>query len=215
MDFPIATTVSAASAALSAVAAFAAWHATRRAASAAERANTTADTVARIERDRRRGELRPQLSISLRDAPGSGGNPDYNVLRFGFPGPNDLEPYGPLKVTVTVRDDRDRSHDNTLPGGLTAEEIAAHVWGPWKLQRGTDNTDDTGRTCPVREVRVGEELRCAIERTRSPHTHEGAQEHWRRDYTGTPMRLRIEVECKGFDPWVFLEEFDPDAVSQP
>ncbi|WP_370131651.1 hypothetical protein [Streptacidiphilus sp. EB103A] len=209
MGFPIANTIYTISAVASAIAAGASWRTAQRANAAADRANEaaekanlTADTLAAIERDRRHSELRPQLDISRVPRQGS----TQELLHFMFKGPNELEPHGPLNVTITVRDDRDRSHDRILPGGPTREEVAAQVWGPWRLAPGADGVDPLGRSFANQLVAVGEKLVCAIEKTTPPAWDANDAERWWRKYRPTPLRFRVEVTCEGFEPWVFLEE---------
>ncbi|MFC1409937.1 hypothetical protein ACEZCY_24695 [Streptacidiphilus sp. N1-12] len=196
MGFPFATTVSAVSAAASALAAFAAYHAARK-------ANSTAVAVANIERDRRHSELRPVLEIGT---PQSATDPD--ILRFRFTGPDELESFGLLTVTVTIRDDRDRSNDSLLGGSPTREELAAQIWGPWRLRPRVDGADQQGRSAPGRTVRVGEELVSSIDKTLSPQWSRD-QPGWDRQYSGAPIRLRVEITAEGFRPWVLLREVPP------
>ena len=63
---------------LSAVAAVGSWRAARR-------ANKTAETVARIERDRRHEERRPQFDLTL-EARG----PQHSMLNVHLAGPDEL-----------------------------------------------------------------------------------------------------------------------------
>ncbi len=197
MGFPIATTVSAVSAGLSAVAAVGAWVAAHRANGASRRANNTADVLAKIERDRRHAELQPIVEIDAAR---------YGVLRLKFVGPDELEPHGPLRVTVAIRDDRDRSEDPTLGDGPSREAVAAQVWGPWHLAPRTDGADQAGRTAADRKVALGEGLLSTIERTPAPRWYAGGQASWDQAYDDEPIRLRITVTCEGFEPWVLLRE---------
>lgn len=211
MGFPIANTIYTISAVASAIAAAASWRtaeranlAADRANEAADKANLTADTLAAIERDRRHSELRPVLEIATPSAPNT---PD--VLRFRFTGPDELEPLGPLTVTITIRDDRDRSNDPILGGGPTREDVAAYIWGPWRFRPGVDDADETGRVAQQRTVAVGEELCSTVEKSPAPRWYAGDQPAWDRHYGQSPVRLRIEVTAPGFQPWVILREVEP------
>lgn len=117
----------------------------------AELAYQTAESVAQIERDRWHRELTPKIAFRVTKERG------YVELLVLYGGPSSL---GRLtSVELRVRDDRDRSNDPILGGGLTAEERDATIWGPYRFRHSTNSADETGRSIEPLSLLPGEEYR--------------------------------------------------------
>lgn len=127
MDYLAITSTAAAG--LSALAAIGSWNAARRAnktsaqaQATGERAYETANAVARIERDRRREERRPQFDLTLEPR-----SPQHSMLNVHLAGPDELGEVESVSIRVDD-DDKDRTH--LTPGGATREDIDNQIWGP-------------------------------------------------------------------------------------
>ncbi|MFD6936250.1 hypothetical protein ACFWAP_08875 [Streptomyces goshikiensis] len=176
---------------LSVVAAAAAWEATGRASDTAEQARRTAEIVARIERDRWLSELTPQFEFTLTKE----GDQAAKLL-IHLAGPDAL---GHLdSVTVRVGDD-DYDHTPTQhrlgyvdPHGPTPEQIAAHVFGPFRLRPRVNDADDDGRELTFTDLQVGRGRPLALDRTMPGMWMVGkTYDSWQREYEGHPVRLVI------------------------
>ncbi|WP_432060956.1 hypothetical protein [Streptomyces sp. S1] len=195
---------------LSVAAAAAAWEATGRASDTAEEARRTAETVARIERARWLAELTPQFEFTLTEE----GDRAAKLL-VHLAGPDAL---GHLdSVTVRIGDD-DYDHTPTQqrlgytdPNGPTPEQIAAHVWGPFRLRPRIDEADETGRELTFADLRVGRGRPLALDRT-TPGTWMGGETYdsWQRKYEGHPLRLLFTCR-RGEETWQIARTVDnPD-----
>jgi hypothetical protein len=147
------------------------------AAAAAEYARRSAKSAAEtaaLDRQRRHAELTPHFRVALERA-----NPgvDTQRLRVFLIGPPELERLDAL--TMTIRDDHPwRGQGPQLAGGPTPEQVARHIWGPYRFTpgtgpgadavRGIPGADPTGRTTPTRGMPVGEELQFSLEPTLPP-----------------------------------------------
>lgn len=182
----------------SAVAAGASWRAVLR-------ANNTADSVARIERDRWHADLTPRLQLEIR-------NDQHLRLAVRFDGPAGLRVLD--RLILTVRDDRDRSGDNQLAGGATPEEIAKTIWGPYRLRPRIDNADETGRSVELTEIHLDETRLLALDPSIPPDWYSGADglQRWRDQYDGTPLRLWAECHATGHKPWTVPFNVTPSAM---
>ncbi|WP_329394304.1 hypothetical protein OHA45_12155 [Streptomyces lydicus] len=183
-----------AAAALSAVAAVGSWIAARR-------ANSTAATVARIERARWRDDLTPRFVLSLRDLGGGRFN-----LHVHLDGPDSLGDLDAVSMEV-VNDDMD--HRVLNPGfGLTQEEADAHIWGPFRFTPGVDGADERGRSVPSVALMMGRGRPFAMERTRPGHWMVGqVAEGWQQRYVGMPIRLRLTCS-RGQDTWILARKVE-------
>lgn len=182
------TSIAAAAALFSGMAGAAAWR-------AALAANRTADSVAKIERDRWHTEMTPRVDLSVVN---ERGRPEL-LVRFSGPAP--LEAIDALELSV--RDDRDRTNDLLLAGGATAEERANTIWGPLRLSPHIDGADDLGRRAEPFTLEHGEERRFALEPSQPPRWYEGAEgaHRWQGDYQDKPLRIWVRCAVKGHSPW--------------
>ncbi|GAI07085.1 unnamed protein product, partial [marine sediment metagenome] len=150
-------------------------------------ANRTAEALARIERDRRQGELAPQFEIAL-----AGEQGDHATLDVQLRGPAALSRLDEIVIEVTPSDDRDRTLRLPHPG-MTQEQIDAHTWGPYRFRPGIDEADAHGQRIAAFPLVVGRGRPIAVERTRPPAWQEGANrdQRWRDQWDGKPIKLRI------------------------
>ncbi|WP_138906129.1 hypothetical protein [Streptomyces chryseus] len=195
---------------LSVVAAAAAWEATGRASDTAEQARKAAEVVARIERDRWLAELSPQFEFTLTKE----GDQAARLL-VHLAGPDAL---GHLdSVTVRIGDD-DYDHTPTQqrlgftdPLGPTPEQIAAHIWGPFRLRPRVNEADDNGRELTFTDLQVGRGRPLALDRT-YPGSWMGGKTYdmWQREYEGHPLRLVFTCR-RGEETWKVARTVDnPD-----
>ncbi|MGW5669826.1 hypothetical protein [Micromonospora sp. NPDC003776] len=130
-----------------------AWRAAR---SASEAAHTSARVAADSERDRRWAALLPQFTYTCVAAKDN----MRAELRIRLDGPYTLERLD--RVTVSIRDDRPDRGRHLVAGGLTAEQIANQVWGPYRFNTNVENVDKPhGRRVVFPDgVTVGEDMVC-------------------------------------------------------
>jgi TIR domain len=173
-------------------------------------AGGTADTLARIELERRKGELTPLFRV--RCEPWTAGNDADLRLRVQLAGPTSL---GRIDgVTVTIRDDHFRRGEGTLmAGGPTRDQVKQQIWGPYRFRPGTGpdeaRADATGRvTVYAAELPVGEELPYFLERTRPPlWATNMTQESWNQQ-RGPVIRLLLEPRRNDYGEWRLPCEID-------
>lgn len=159
---------------------------------AARQANHAAATLARIERDRWHADLTPKFEVTCQTTGG-----DRAQLRVALVGPAGLDRLD--RVIVSVRDDI-RGRRPVTAGGPSAEQIAQHVWGPYRFVPGVDRADQTGRTVAPVELHLGDWRPFALERT-PPPPWSGDIETWRRQYDSQPLRLTLTCHRQGDQPW--------------
>lgn len=175
---------------LSAIATWGAWR-------AAARSAKTANTVARIERQRWHADLTPEFSISIE--PGEG---DRATLSVRLVGPVPLKRLDEIAIQIISSDDMERTA--RLPGSPAQEALDAQVWGPYRFSYGPDGADVNGQTVAPFSLRVGVGRPFSIERTRPPRWQEGQDvgRRWRDEWLNRPMRLLITCRHEEFEPWV-------------
>ncbi|WP_086765411.1 hypothetical protein [Streptomyces bobili] len=175
---------------LSAIATWGAWR-------AATRSAKTADTVARIERQRWHADLTPEFDISIERGEG-----DRATLSVRLIGPVPLKQLDEIAIRIVSSDDMDRTV--RLPGDRTQEDVDAQVWGPCRFSYSADGADVNGQTVELFPLRVGTGRPFSIERTRPPHWQQGGnvERNWRDDWMNKPMRLILTCRREDFDPWV-------------
>jgi hypothetical protein len=202
MGTPWASIIAGSTAVFSAVATGGAWLAARR-------ANSTADAVARIERDRWHADLLPQFSVRIERSEG-----DRATLSVRLVGPLPLCHLDEVCVEVAQSDDMD--YTPRLAGGPTQEQVAAQVWGPLRFVPGSDGADRNGRKVAPFTLAVGRGRPFALERTRSPLWWEGndREARWRDKWLNLPMRLVLTCHREGFDLWTVPYEVDVPEVPQ-
>ncbi|XUM00249.1 hypothetical protein ACQ86F_25395 [Streptomyces venezuelae ATCC 10712] len=195
---------------LSLAAAAAAWEATGRASDTAEEARRTAEIVARIERHRWLAELTPQFEFTLTK---EGDRAAKLLVHLAGP-----DPLGHLdSVTVRIGDD-DYDHTPTQqrlgytnPNGPTPEQIAAHIWGPFRLRPRIDQADEDGRELTFANLGVGRGRPLALDRTMPGTWMEGkTYDSWQQEYEGHPLRLLLTCR-RGEETWQIARTVDnPD-----
>jgi hypothetical protein len=176
-----------------------------------------AETLARIESERRKAEQTPLFRLRCQPLP-----PGHNaelLLRVQFSGPTSL---GRIDgVTVTIRDDHSRRGEGALlTGGPTREQVKERIWGPYRFLPGTG--PDEARADPTRrvtvydaELPVGEELRFLLERTRPPlWATSMTQESWSKQ-RGPVIRLLLEPWRNEYEKWRLPCEIDLSADHDP
>jgi hypothetical protein len=179
--------VNAVAAVASAVAAGAAWYAARH-------SNQTADSLARIERERWHSELAPEFDFTLADPEG-----DRVKLHVLLTGPDDLRRLD--EVRISIRND-DRVYE-ARPGhdGPTQEELDAFVWGPYRFPFGADGADQDGRGVAPFPLDVGAGNLLVLERTRPGRWMTGtSREGWQRQWRDFPIRLTL-ICRRGDEEW--------------
>jgi hypothetical protein len=105
-----------------------------KSASAAETSAKAAENTVKLEVQRRHGELQPHFKLGWGPQPGTG----FLRLNVFLRGPVQLEHLDGL--TLTVRDDkpgRQEPTDLSRASGITPEQLAEQVWGPYRLVPGT------------------------------------------------------------------------------
>lgn len=189
-----------------AAAGVAAW-AARQSNASAGKANSAAESLLAIERDRRHEELTPEFEITCTVRDTASDSADLWVALTG----GRLERHA--AVTVTILDEAGQDHwVDGLPDGITPEEAQAFVWGPWEFNTGASaqvvsnrqyreraydrvsgkNWDLLllGRTLPGRWMTVT------------------SQEHWRKRWRDKPLRLLLTCRCEGYDPWFIQRDVE-------
>ncbi|MFF2852712.1 hypothetical protein ACFVT5_41425 [Streptomyces sp. NPDC058001] len=187
MSIPWADIATFSTAALSAVATAGAWF-------AAHRSTKTAETLARIERDRRHEERRPQFALTL-----GGPNREYSTLDVQLVGPDEL---GEVEIVSIRVDDDDRDRSRLTPSSATREQLDNHVWGPFRFTPRTDGADEYGRAVASFRLKVGRGRPFQMDRTRPGTWMTGrTMDHWQEEYLGYPVRLVLTCRV-GDEEWV-------------
>jgi hypothetical protein len=109
---------------------------------------------------------------------------------------------------VRIRNDRP---DRTTPrpgNGLTAEQLADAIWGPYRLKPEVRHTDRLGREHGPFILPRQEPYKLSLEPSTVPSWFT-VPEMWRRDFEGAPIRLEITCRREGYEPWVLLREITP------
>nr|WSW68687.1 hypothetical protein OG461_22185 [Streptomyces sp. NBC_00995] len=183
----------------------------------AEAARATADAVARIEEDRFHRELTPDMAVQIvvRDQ----GLP-LRYLKISWLGPTTLRRLD--AVSISIRDDKDRTTSPVLGDGRDVEERDRTIWGPLRFPPRTDNADQLGRHLGVFPMELHDTREFRLEDSARPSWYEGVdgEERWRRQYYNCPLRLWITCTSGSRRPWTLSAEVDremlrPDRVGGP
>ncbi|MFB6811857.1 hypothetical protein [Streptomyces sp. NPDC056387] len=179
----------------------------------AKEATNAANTVAGIERVRIHHDMLPDLMVEVRKT-GAAGRARLTVR---WNGPSVLERLAEVRVRVLDDGEERRIALASNPAaGPTAEELAAQVWGPYRLQPGLDGVSADGRTATRNGLYLGSTLSLMMEQTRSPHRDVEALLWWSMEFGRQPVRLHIECRHDYFEPWVQVYEVDViDPYSAP
>ncbi|MER5694969.1 hypothetical protein ACWDBO_31670 [Streptomyces mirabilis] len=200
---------------LSAVAAVGSWKAAHRANKTSvqaqetgERAFQTAEAVARIERDRRHEERRPQFELRLEPR-----SEQHCMLNAHLLGPDEL---GEVEIVSIRVDDDDKNRAQLTPGGPTREEVDNHVWGPLRFTPRVDEADTHGRGVGPFTLKVGRGRLFQMEPTPPGRWMTGtSQEQWQWEYRDHPVRLIITCRV-GDEEWLLPRRLDlPDTLRRP
>ena len=200
---------------LSAVAAVGSWKAAQRAnktsaqaQATGERAFQTAEAVARIERDRRHEERRPQFELRLEPR-----GPEHCMLNVHLLGPDELSEVEIVSIRV---DDDDKDRTGVIHGDTPREDILNHVWGPLRFTPRVDKADEHGRAVGPETLRVGRGRPFQMEPTQPGHWMTGtSQEQWQWEYRDHPVRLILTCRA-GDEEWVLARHVpQPPTLRRP
>ncbi|MFH8894562.1 hypothetical protein [Streptomyces sp. NPDC017949] len=177
------------------------------AARTAESAAQIAESVAQIERDRWHRELTPEVSFRVTEERG------HLELLIRYGGPSSLGTLTSLELRV--RDDRDRSNDQLLAGGPTAEEHAKTIHGPYRFRHSTNGSDEIGRSVAPFSLPPGEAYRLALDPTHPPRYYAHGRDHWERDWRNHDFRLWVDCHVEGHKPWNLTADIPHTLGSLP
>ena len=199
MSIPWSSIIAGTTAVFSAGAAVGAWLAARR-------SNTTAEAVARIERERWHAELTPQFDLDLIDTGNS-----QALLRVHLSGPDALHHLD--EIVITVGDD-DMDHTVANPSGnVTQAEVDAFVWGPFRFTPHVNGADEHGRGPEAFSLNVGTGRPLAMQRTRPGRWMEGkSQGMWQGENVSNPIRLVLTCR-RGDEEWVIARHLENPPFS--
>jgi hypothetical protein len=176
-----------------------AWY-SRQQALAGRRQASASEAAVSIEKTRLHHDLTPDLKITCKL---QGDNMATAELELtGPPGLDRLD-----EVIVRIRDDRPDRAAN--PGaGLTAEQVSAAIWGPFRFNRGVRDTDETGRQHGPFPLPKNEPYKLSLEQSMVPSwwTDPG---QWRRQYDGKAVRFEVTCRRDGYEPWTLFPEVVP------
>ena len=175
---------------------------------AAFKANSTSNSIAKIERERRHQELRPQFTAWCEEYSDS-----FFYLNLRLDGPDGLDQLDSFRISIS---NNKNFHPTSLvvqaknaDGRPTDQDIEQHIWAPFRFSPSvTSSTDDhrateDGRSISYPVLKLGDEARFQMERTRAPDWNSALGEKWWKSFAIKPT-LRISIEChrSELDPWV-------------
>lgn len=195
------TVIALAATVAAAVAALGSWK-------AAGTANETTAKLADIERDRRHEELTPLFQFAFLPTANAPGSADLRVMLTG----GGLERID--EVTVTILDEALPDHwAHGLPQGVTPEQAAAFVWGPWEFNTGATEQVASNRQSKPRPLTLGGRNadNFSMVRTGPGRWMTDTDEMWQRAHPG-PLRLRLTCHCAGYKPWTLFQDVPVQPV---
>jgi hypothetical protein len=164
----------------------------------AEQANKAAETLAAIERARRHDELTPEFEITCTVHDASADSARLYVMLK--PGCQELLD----EVTITIQDETRSDHwKRGLPDGVSQEEAAAFVWGPFEFNTGTGDQVVSNRTTKPRPYSVvtGKNWDLlGLTHTRPGRWMDGTQDAWRKQQAGKPVRVLLTCRLGDYEP---------------
>ena len=165
------------------------------------RQTVASERLTAIEVLRRHEDLTPDLDIRCTHFDGG----DV-TLELELTGPAGLDRLD--EVCVRIRNDRPDRTTSRAGNGLSTEQLADAIWGPYRLNPGVRDTDRLGREHGPFSLPRQEPYKLSLEPTMVPswYTVPGM---WRKQYEGTPIRLEITCRRDGYQPWVALPEITP------
>ncbi|GHE33398.1 hypothetical protein GCM10017673_40430 [Streptosporangium violaceochromogenes] len=193
-----ADTWAAVAALLSAGAAVGAWR-------TACQSKEAATTLTLVEKRRWHAERTPQFNVTC-TAMSDGNTANLVVTLIG---PSALDRID--RLILTVRDEN-RKEPSPLAGAADAEQLAAYVWGPYRLRPLGAEADRTGRTALPADLPLGESQVYTLERSIPPHWVSDAGQ-WRRERDNAPVRISLYCERDGDDPWTVPMEIPVEAAN--
>lgn len=184
---------------------FVAWFAYR----ASKNAVRSTELLTEIEFRREWADRIPQFKIALQRQ-----SDTYAILRVELAGPLMLD--GLDEIDLCVRDDFHERRGSGLGGAQTDEEIANHVWGPFRFRPGIDGASSNGRSVATFSLPLGEGKKFAMDTQNPPHwsTH-ATTASWAKEYEGQPVRLLLRCRKAGFEPWIVPVEIVPEPLPVP
>lgn len=171
----------------------------RRSAASARASERSARQVAQIEHAREHDRLTPQLDV-MHEADGF----ERHRITIKLRGATGLGSFD--RVTVTILNTRTPEPNRF---GRSQLAIDRNIWGPWRFNTQIDGPDSLGRMW--RQVPFGREDEAVLSviptmPARGWPTADSSTARWRQGYAGAPLRLRIELERDGYDPWTLHQE---------
>jgi hypothetical protein len=187
-------------------AAFAVWFASMSAASAARSATASQQSAATsqellaLETGRRKGELTPRLSVSLRLV--------SRDLQLGvrLDGPPGLERLDDVVLELLEFDEFRFLRGDWEVTDSTLTQLMGQVWAPYCFAPGPCVYRGC-REWRIGPVLAGDAAECVLEATSPPPFLGIGAEDWRRA-CGTRLWLRLKCELAEWGPWVRICEID-------
>lgn len=185
-----------------AIASFGLWRAARR-------ANAISAHLAAIEADRRHDEQEPKFEITIVQRRTALEHADMEVKLVR---PRRLD-----SVVVSILDEAAVDHWGAgLPGGISQTEADLFVWGAWEFNRLAAVQVASNRTSKPRRYSIDDGKNADLfdlVRTQPGRWMTGTTpESWQSQRNGL-VRVRLECQLAGSEPWVVVKEVDVEAVS--
>ena len=148
---------------------------------------------ANVEADRWHAEIAPVFTARCRLIGVDNMDAELTVLFAESSGLDRVE------LTVSIRDD-DTDRLYRVAPDLTAEQIKAQVWGPYRFVPDVDGADKNGRGLAPFTLARGEGRRFRLQRTWAP-PWAGDNPHWWDQWADHPVRLTLVARSDGQEPW--------------
>ena len=165
------------------------------------RQTVATERLTAIEVTRRHEDLTPDLDIRCNHF--EGGDLIVELELTGQAGLDRLD-----EVRVRIRNDRPYRTTPRPGNGLSAEQLADAIWGPYRFSPDVRDTDRLGREHGPFSLPKQEPYKLSLEPSLVPSWFT-VPDMWRRQYEGTPIRLEITCRRDGYEPWVVPFEITP------